>query len=96
MYVGCWTDVGRTINAQYLGDQTMTTEKCIDLCDGVGYAFAGTEYYYQCCECCPWKASVYRLATLASRAGGLTGGSLRTDTPEKLGQGRRRAMQHPM
>lgn len=49
-YVGCWTDVGRTINAQSLGNQNMTTEMCINFCDDNGYAYAGTEYYYQCCE----------------------------------------------
>ena len=49
-YFGCWTDVGRTIDAQYLSVQAMTTEKCIEFCDGKGYAYAGTEYYNQCCE----------------------------------------------
>ena len=49
-YIGCWTDVGRTVDAGYLGDQGMTTEMCINHCDGNGYAYAGTEYFYQCCK----------------------------------------------
>lgn len=50
-YYGCWTDVGRTINADGFTNNTgMTDEACINYCANKGYQFAGTEYYQECCR----------------------------------------------
>ncbi|KAI1323225.1 hypothetical protein F5Y16DRAFT_351006 [Xylariaceae sp. FL0255] len=47
-YEGCWTDVGRTINAASTTSQNMTAEFCVAFCDAAGYNYAGTEYYDEC------------------------------------------------
>jgi hypothetical protein len=44
-----YSDVpGRTINRAAASDPEMTNEMCGDFCFDRGYAYAGTEYYYEC------------------------------------------------
>ncbi|KAH7034935.1 uncharacterized protein B0I36DRAFT_381758 [Microdochium trichocladiopsis] len=47
-YQGCWTDIGRTIEAAFLETNDMTIQKCITFCKGQNYPYAGLEYYGQC------------------------------------------------
>ncbi|KAI8635344.1 hypothetical protein F5Y19DRAFT_8141 [Xylariaceae sp. FL1651] len=47
-YAGCYTDVGRTINAATTSSNAMTLEVCIAFCQNGGYGYAGAEYYNEC------------------------------------------------
>ncbi|KAJ1331407.1 glyoxal/methylglyoxal oxidase [Microdochium nivale] len=47
-YQGCWTDVGRTIDAAATAADDMTIQKCINFCDTAGYPYAGLEYFKEC------------------------------------------------
>ena len=56
-YQGCYADGGqRTLSGPTYADQVnMTGGNCIAFCDEKGYAFAGTEYSYECCKYFPMK-----------------------------------------
>lgn len=48
-YKGCWTDIGRTIDAAAKVDNVaMTVEACIAFCVTKGFQYAGVEYYQEC------------------------------------------------
>ncbi|KAH8892639.1 galactose oxidase [Thozetella sp. PMI_491] len=48
-YQGCWTDVGRTLDAAgYTNNTGMTVESCVAFCGVRGYQYAGVEYYQEC------------------------------------------------
>ncbi|ADV23630.1 glucan endo-1,3-alpha-glucosidase agn1 [Cryptococcus gattii Ru294] len=49
-YVGCYKDNGdnRTLNGSKKISSSMTASVCNSYCSGLGYAYAGTEYYDEC------------------------------------------------
>lgn len=48
-YVGCWTDVGRTIDSAATVDpENMTVEMCLAFCASRGLPYAGVEYFHEC------------------------------------------------
>lgn len=48
MLIRANSDVGRTIGAASTTDADMTNEECTSYCFGLGFPYAGTEYYTQC------------------------------------------------
>ncbi|KAH9909039.1 putative glyoxal oxidase [Xylariomycetidae sp. FL2044] len=47
-YQGCYTDVGRTIEAAFTLSQNLTTQSCLNFCQSRSYPYAGTEYFREC------------------------------------------------
>ncbi len=53
VYTGCYKDLSNPNTLPFQADvqgedaQTMTVEKCVAICKGNGYRYAGLEYYYE-------------------------------------------------
>ncbi|WVQ70514.1 hypothetical protein IAR50_000033 [Cryptococcus sp. DSM 104548] len=49
-YLGCYPDSGtqHTLNGTKLINNTMTAKVCVSYCSGLGYAYAGVEYFNEC------------------------------------------------
>ncbi|TYJ52507.1 hypothetical protein B9479_006901 [Cryptococcus floricola] len=49
-YLGCYSDSGtdHTLNGTKSTTNTMTAKTCVSYCSGLGYAYAGVEYYNEC------------------------------------------------
>ncbi|ODN82718.1 hypothetical protein L202_01005 [Cryptococcus amylolentus CBS 6039] len=49
-YLGCYSDSGtdRTLNGTKSSTSTMTAKTCVSYCAGLGYQYAGVEYYNEC------------------------------------------------
>ncbi|KAK6383381.1 hypothetical protein LTS17_002673 [Exophiala oligosperma] len=50
-YRGCFTDPSssqRTLSGYSTSDDAMTQERCVGVCAGLGYTFAGVEYSREC------------------------------------------------
>ncbi|KAI1078558.1 WSC domain-containing protein [Whalleya microplaca] len=48
-YVGCFDEGGgRVLGAAMVGDDALSVEKCVGVCAGQGFRFAGTEYGREC------------------------------------------------
>ncbi|KAF9879202.1 copper radical oxidase [Colletotrichum karsti] len=47
-YLGCFIDVGRTINDVATTSNLMTNEFCTNFCFNKGFSYAGSEYYGEC------------------------------------------------
>ncbi|KAL5614718.1 hypothetical protein BROUX41_004813 [Berkeleyomyces rouxiae] len=46
--VGCYVDVGRTIDAAVTSDAAMTNAMCTEFCSSKGMPYSGTEYFSEC------------------------------------------------